>query len=167
MTMAGHITDSDKIVIRKTASTLQPSILLSAVTNNFSTHNFKAKLITVGQDRSVGTATRYELDGPGIKSRWGRHFQRPCRPAQGPIQPPTQWVPGLFPGLKRGVDRPPHLARRLKKGRAICLLPSGPSWPVIEWKLPLKLITNVSNKKHSTSAVQSIHTNAILTSRVP
>ena len=125
MRMAGHVTDSDKTVITKTASTLQPSILLSADTNNFSTYNFKAKLITVGHDSSVGTATSYELDGPGIKSWWGRHFQCPCRPTQGPIQPPTQWVPGLFPRLKQsvcGVDRPPHLAQRLKKGRAICLL---------------------------------------------
>jgi hypothetical protein len=123
--MAGHITDSNKSAIRKTASTLQPSIFLSADTNNLSIYNFRAKLITVGQDSAVGTATRYELDGPGIKPRWGRHFQHPRRPAQGPIQPPIQWVPGLFPGLKRserGVDRPPHLARRLKKGTPICLL---------------------------------------------
>ena len=27
-----------------------------------------------GQDSAVGIATRYGLDGPGIKSRWGRHF---------------------------------------------------------------------------------------------
>jgi hypothetical protein len=25
----------------------------------------------VGRDSSVGIATRYELDGPGIESRWG------------------------------------------------------------------------------------------------
>jgi len=99
--MAWHATDSDKTVIRKTASTLQPSILLSANTNNFSTYNFKVKLITVGHDSSVGTATCYELDGPDIKSRWWRHIQRPCRPVQGPNQPPIQWVPGLFPRLKR------------------------------------------------------------------
>ena len=35
----------------------------------------------VGRDSSVGIATRYELDGPGIESLWGRDFQhRPDRP---------------------------------------------------------------------------------------
>ena len=48
-----------------------------------------------GQDSSVGIATRYGLDGPGIESRWGKDFQHPYRPALGPIQPPIQCVPGL------------------------------------------------------------------------
>jgi len=34
-----------------------------------------------GQDSSVGIATCYGLDGPGIESRWGRDFYtRPHRP---------------------------------------------------------------------------------------
>jgi len=49
---------------------------------------------------SVGTATRYGLDGPGIESQWGRDFPHPSRPALGPTQPPIQWTPGLFPGGK-------------------------------------------------------------------
>ena len=48
-----------------------------------------------GRDSSVGIATRYGLDGPGIESRWGRDFPHPSRPALGPTQPPVQWVPGL------------------------------------------------------------------------
>jgi hypothetical protein len=40
----------------------------------------------MGQDNSVSTATRYGLDGRGIKS---------SRPALGPTQPPIQRVPGL------------------------------------------------------------------------
>jgi hypothetical protein len=54
----------------------------------------------VGRDSSVGIATRYGLDGPGIESWWGRDFSQRSRPALGPTQPPIQWVPGLFPGGK-------------------------------------------------------------------
>ena len=51
-----------------------------------------------GRDSSVGIATRYGQDGPGIESRWGRDFPLPSRPALGPTQPPVQWVPGLSRG---------------------------------------------------------------------
>ena len=51
-----------------------------------------------GVDSSVGIATRYGLDGPGIESRWERDFPHPSRPAMGPTQPPIQWVPCLSRG---------------------------------------------------------------------
>ena len=57
----------------------------------------------MGRDRSVDTATRYGLDGPRIEFRLGGGvFPHPFRQAvgPGPIQPPAQWVPGLFPGDK-------------------------------------------------------------------
>ena len=64
---------------------------------------------TGGRDSSVGIATRYRLDGPGIESRWGRDFPHPSRPALGPTQPPVQWLPGLFRGQSgRGVVLTTH-----------------------------------------------------------
>ena len=48
----------------------------------------------VSQDSSVRIATRNGLDGPGIESRWERHFPHLSRPGLGPTQPPVQWVPG-------------------------------------------------------------------------
>ena len=50
------------------------------------------------RDSSVGIATHYGLEGPGIGSQWGRDFPHLSRPAPGPAQPPVQWVPGLSRG---------------------------------------------------------------------
>jgi hypothetical protein len=48
-----------------------------------------------GRESSVGIATGYGLDGPGIESQWGRDFSHMSRLALGPTQPPVQSVPGL------------------------------------------------------------------------
>ena len=56
----------------------------------------------MGRDSSVGIATRYGLDGPGIESRWGEIFHtRPDRP----WGPPSLLYNGyqVFPGGKAAV----------------------------------------------------------------
>jgi hypothetical protein len=73
--------------------------------------------IYMGRDSSVGIATRYGLDGPGIESRWGEVFRN---------RPDLPWgLPNLlhngyrvFPGGKSAEAwrlPPTHLATRLRK----------------------------------------------------
>ena len=72
----------------------------------------------MGRDGSVGTATRYGLDGPGIESRWGVRFSAPSQ--TGPGNHPASYAMGTgsLLGVKRpgrGADHPPPLAPRLKE----------------------------------------------------
>jgi hypothetical protein len=76
--------------------------------------------IMCGPDSSVGIATDYRLDGPGIESRWGEIF-RPSRLALG--GPPSLLYNGYraFPGgkvrLGRAADHsPPPSSAAVKKG---------------------------------------------------
>ena len=64
----------------------------------------------VGRDSSVGIATRYGLDGPGIESRWGARFSAPVQTDPG-VHPASCTVgTGSFSGVKRpgpGANHPP------------------------------------------------------------
>ena len=67
------------------------------------------------RDSSVGIATAYGLDGPGIESRWGKRFSAPVQ--TGSEAHPASYTKGTgsFPGIKRpghGVDRSPPILRR-------------------------------------------------------
>ena len=89
----------------------------------------------MGRDSSVGVATGYGLDGPGIESRWGRDFVHPSRSALGPTQPPIQWVPSFSRGVKRpgrGVEHPPPSSVEVKERVELFLYSTSVlSWPVI------------------------------------
>jgi len=118
----------------------------------------------VSRDSSVGIATRYGLDGPGIESRWrGARISAPVQ--AGPWAHPASYtmVNGSFPGVKRpghGVDHPrpsnPEVKERVDP---YLYSTSGPSWPVTGWTLPLPLPptiqTNIINK--CTACLRTFH----------
>ena len=89
----------------------------------------------MGRDSSVGIATRYGLDGPGIESRWEARVSAPVQ--TGPGAHPASYTMGTeyFPGVKRpgrGVDHLPLSSAEVKERVELYLYSSsGPSWPVI------------------------------------
>jgi hypothetical protein len=94
MLLSVHECQSDNTVMAQEC--LQVALFLSEDLNVLSSYSMTAR----GRDSSVGTATRYWLDCPGIESRFGRDFANPSRPALVPTQLPIKWVPVLFPGGK-------------------------------------------------------------------
>ena len=80
----------------------------------------------MGRDISVGIATRYGLDGPGIESQWGRDFRNPSWPPPETHLASYTMGTGSFPGVKlprRGVGHPPHLEPRLKNEHSCIFIP--------------------------------------------
>ena len=84
--------------------------------------------IVVGWERVVSIATRY-----GHASR----------SALEPIQSAVQRGSGPFPGARRpGLWSPISIQRPgWRKWRVIPRFPSGPSWPVLGWNLPVPYFT--------------------------
>jgi len=76
------------------------------------THFLLYCLRLVGRDSSVGMATRYGLDGPGIESRCGRDFSHPSRSALRTTQPPVQREKSR---RSLTLTTQHHIAPRLKK----------------------------------------------------
>jgi hypothetical protein len=85
----------------------------------------------MGRDSVVGIATRYELDGPGIESRWGARFSVPVQTGPGAYPASYTMGTGSLPGVKRsgrGVDHPPPSSAEVKERVELYLYsPSGPS----------------------------------------
>jgi hypothetical protein len=84
-----------------------------------------------GPGSSVGIATGYRLDSPGIKSRWGWDFSHTSRPALGPTQPPVQWVPGLPGGKTAGALCWPPTPTKRRGWEWIELYLYSPSRPLV------------------------------------
>ena len=63
-----------------------------------------------GPGSSVGIATGYGLDGPGIESRWGARFFAPVQTGLGAHPSSCTMGMGFFPGVKsgRGLMLTPH-----------------------------------------------------------
>ena len=92
----------------------------------------------VRRDGSVGIATCYGLDGPGIESRWegGARFSTPVQTGRGAHLAPCTVDTGPFPGGKAAGARrrsPPPSSSAVVKERVELYIsyPSGPSWPVL------------------------------------
>ena len=98
------------------------------------------------RDCVVGIATRYGLEVPGIESRWGTRSSAPVQTDPGAHPPFHKMGTKSFPGVKRpgrGVDHPPQSSAEVKERVGLCRYsPSGPSWFVIGWTLPLPLLHN-------------------------
>ena len=78
-----------------------------------------------GPGSSVGVATGYGLDGPGIESRCGRDFPH-VQTGPGAHLAACAMGTGSFPGVKRpgrDADPSPPSSARSRKSRAIPLLP--------------------------------------------
>jgi hypothetical protein len=69
------------------------------------------RFTSMGRDSSVGIATRYGLEGPGIESRWGARFSAPV---QNPGVHPASYTMGIG-SLSRGVDHSPLPSAEVKE----------------------------------------------------
>jgi hypothetical protein len=92
--------------------------------------------LQVDRDSSVGIATHYGMDGPGLNPGMGKIFYtRPDR-SWGPPSLLYNWYRS-FPGGNRpgrGDDYPPTSSAEFKERVELYLYtPYGPSWPVL-WR---------------------------------
>jgi hypothetical protein len=88
----------------------------------------------------VSTATRYELDGPGIECQWRASLSALVQTGPGAHQASYTIGTGSFPGVKlpgRGIGHPPPSSAEVKERVELYLYsPTGPLWPVLGRPLP-------------------------------
>jgi hypothetical protein len=73
---------------------------------------------STGRNSSVGIASRYGLEGPGIDSRWEARFSAHVQTGCGPLSLLYNGHQVSFPGVKwsgRGVDQPPPASAEVKE----------------------------------------------------
>jgi hypothetical protein len=90
------------------------------------------------RDSSVGIATRYGLEGPGIESRWGEIFRTYPDRLRGPLNPCTMGT-GSLPGVKAAEawcwPHTPSIAEVKKELSYTSTHPMCPPGPVTEFPL--------------------------------
>jgi len=72
----------------------------------------------MSRDSSVGKATRYGLEGPGIEFRCEVRFSAPVQTGRGAHPATYTMGRGSLPEVKRpgrGNEQPPHLPLKLRK----------------------------------------------------
>jgi len=129
-----HYTQGPKLVLRSVLN-FNYSLISNVVLLSYQTFNHFLFLyvhyMSSGPGSSVGIATDYGLDDPGIKSesRWGQDFL-PIQTSPGAHPASRTMGTGSFPGVKCGwgvlVTTHSLLEPRSWKSRAIPLRPSGP-----------------------------------------
>ena len=73
---------------------------------------------------SVGIATSYRLEDPGIESRWGTTFPAPVQNVPEAHPAPCTMGTGSFPGVNRpgrGVEHPLPFCVDVKEARLLLL----------------------------------------------
>jgi hypothetical protein len=87
--------------------------------HSFGTAKFSsASARTRARNSSVGIATGYGMDGPGIESWWGTRFFAHVQTGPGAHPASCTMGTGSFPGVKRpgrGADHPPPSSAEVKK----------------------------------------------------
>jgi hypothetical protein len=90
--------------------------------------------------RKFGIVTCYGLDSLGIESRWGARFVTPIQTSPGAHPACCAMRTGSISWGKSGqsvaLTTHPHLAQVKERVEVYFYSPSGPSWPVLGWKLP-------------------------------
>ena len=114
-------------------------LILQSLLSFFLDHISVSYISTRFRDSSVGIATRYGLDGPGIESRWGARFSAPVQTGSEAHLASYTMGTGSFLKSKRperGVDHPSQSSAEVNERVELNVYsPSAPSWPVLGWTL--------------------------------